>query len=110
MELGITKQCQFDALVSLAYNCGTGVILNNNSLTRAIKANPNDESSIRAIWEKFYTSSNGVTLNGLIARRKQECNMYFGKSYEVRKIALINSNGGISGNVLENGGNGWLPS
>lgn len=110
LSLGVTKQCQFDALVSLAYNCGTGVILNDNSLTRAIKSNPNDENTIRPIWEKFYTTSNGVSLNGLIARRKQECNMYFGKNYELRKIALINSNGGISGNVQENGGNGWLPS
>ena len=87
--LGITKQCQFDALVSLAYNCGTGVVLNDNNLTRAIKANPNDEETIRAIWEKFYITSGGVVYNGLVARRKQECNMYFNKSYDIRKITKM---------------------
>ena len=108
--LGITKQCQFDALVSLAYNCGTGVILNDNNLTRAIKSNPNDETTIRAIWEKFYITSNGVVYNGLVARRKQECNMYFNKSYDIRKITKITANGGYSGYVSENNGNGWLPN
>lgn len=110
VDLGITKQCQFDALVSLAYNCGYGVITIDNSLTRAIKQNPNDELTIRSIWENFYITSNGEVLNGLIERRKQECNMYFGQAYEVRKIALINSNGGYDGYVTENEGNGWLPS
>lgn len=109
-ELGVTKQCQFDALVSLAYNCGTGVVLNDNSLTRAIKQNINDETTIRGIWENFYTSSNGIQLNGLKLRRKQECNMFFNKAFEIRKIAIINSRGGISGSVQDNGGNGWLPS
>ena len=110
IELGITKQCQFDALVSLSYNCGTGVVLNNNSLMNAIKQNIIDEKTIRSVWENFYVTAGGVKLNGLVARRKQECNMFFGKSYEVRKISLINSRGGYSGYVESNGGNGWLPS
>ena len=109
-ELGITKQCQFDALVSLAYNCGTGVILNDNSLTRIIKNNPNDESNIRTVWEEFYITSKGVRLPGLVARRKQECNMYFNKPYEVRKITKITREGNYNGYITENNGNGWLPS
>lgn len=109
-KLGITNQNQFDALVSVAYNCGVGAITGSNSLTNALAENPNDESKIRPIWESFKITSNGITLPGLIARRKQECNMYFGKDYEVRPISLINSNGGISGTVTENNGNGWLPT
>ena len=109
-ELGVTKQCQFDALVSLAYNCGTGVVLNDNKLTKAIKQNIADEKTIRLIWESFYTSSNGIQLNGLKLRRKQECNMFFGKPFEVRTIATINAEGDINGSVKENNGNGWLPN
>lgn len=108
-DLGITKQYQFDALVSLAYNCGTGVVLNNNSLMNAIKSDPTNESIIRPIWEKFYTTSNGIQLSGLVKRRKQECNMFFNKEFEIRAIPLVNSSGGISGTVTDNNGDGWLP-
>lgn len=107
--LGCTNQNQFDALCSLAYNCGTGVVTGSNSLTSAIKANPNDESVIRPIWEKFYITAGGQVLNGLIARRKQECNLYFGKDVVMRSIGLINTSSSVSGTVTENGGNGWLP-
>ena len=109
IELGITKQYQFDALVSLAYNCGNGVVLNDNNLTRAIKTNPLDEKTIRNVWENFYVTSNGTYLSGLAKRRKQECNMFFNKEYEVRNIVMINSNGSYSGYITSNNGNGWLP-
>ena len=110
VELGITKQCQFDALVSLAYNAGTGVITGDNSLTRAIKSNPNDETTIRNVWEQFYITSGGQVYEGLKLRRKNECNMYFNKPYEVRKIPKLNSKGESNGYVTENNGDGWLPS
>lgn len=109
-ELGITKQHQFDALVSLAYNCGTGVVTGSNSLMNAIKEDPTNENKIRNIWENFYVTSNGTYLSGLAHRRKQECNMFFNKKYEVRKITLINSNGSYNGYVTANNGDGWLPS
>ena len=108
-ELGITKQYQFDALVSLAYNCGVGVILNNNSLTNGIRDHIDNESILRPIWENFYTTSNGTQLSGLVKRRKQECNMFFNKEFEIRPIPLVNSSGGISGTVTDNNGDGWLP-
>ncbi len=108
-NLGCTTQYQFDALCSLAYNCGTGVITKSNSLTNAIAKDPTDEETIRPIWEKFYITSNGVQLPGLVARRKQECNMFFNKEFEKRSIGLINSSGVVSGTVTENNGDGWLP-
>ena len=110
VELGITKQYQFDALVSLAYNCGNGVVTGTNELMTVIKENPLNEDKIRPIWEKFYVTSNGNLLQGLVARRKQECNMFFNKQHEVRKITMINSDGSYSGYVTSNNGDGWLPT
>lgn len=108
-NLGCTTQNQFDALCSLAYNCGNGAITGSNSLTNAISLDPTNENVIRPIWEKFYTSSGGTHLPGLVERRKQECNMFFGKEFETRPIGLINSSGNVSGTVTDNNGDGWLP-
>lgn len=109
-NLGCTEQYQFDALCSVAYNSGNGSVTGSNSLTNAIAKNPKDESTIRPIWENFKITSNGVPLEGLRQRRKQECNMYFNQTFEKRPIAKIDSNGNISGTVSENNGNGWLPT
>lgn len=106
-ELGCDNQNQFDALLSLAFNSGNGSVNGSNSLTNAIKLNPNDEATIRPIWENFKITSNGIVLEGLKARRKQECNLYFGKETEIRKILIVS---GGTGYVTENNGNGWLPT
>lgn len=108
--LGVTKQHQFDALLSVAYNCGVGAINGSNSLTEAIARNITDETTIRSVWENFRVTSNGIHLPGLVARRKQECNMFFNKEFETRSIGLIGSNGTVVGTVTENNGDGWLPS
>ena len=110
LELGITKQCQFDALVSLAYNSGVGSITRDNSLMQAIMKNPNDESTIRPIWETFKITSNGIELEGLKALRKNQCNMFFGQDFEIRPISIITGTGQYNGVVKENNGDGWLPS
>lgn len=107
--LGCTTQYQFDALCSLAYNCGTGVVTGSNRLMNAIAKDPTNESVIRPIWQDFYVTSNGIHLNGLVARRKQECNMFFNKPFEVRSIGRIGSSGNVVGTVTENNGDGWLP-
>lgn len=104
--LGCNNQGQFDALLSLAFNSGNGSITGSNSLTNAIRNNPNDESVIRPIWEKFKITSSGIPLEGLRLRRIQECNMYFGKDVEIRRIPIVS---GGSGYVTENNGDGWLP-
>lgn len=107
--LGCTNQNQFDALCSVAYNCGIGAVTGTNTLTTAIKKNPNDEEYIRPIWEKFKVTAGGVKLAGLVTRRKNECNMFFGKSVEVRSIGTINANGSYGATIKDNNGNGWLP-
>ena len=109
-NLGCDNQNQFDALVSLAYNCGTSAVTGDNSLTRAIKKDPHNEQVIRGVWEKFKITSGGVVLSGLKERRKQECDMFFGKTVKFRDIAIINESGKLTGQkVTENNGHGWLP-
>ena len=104
--IGVTNQNQFDALASLSYNCGYGVVTNGSSLTEVIAKNPNDETAIRAVWENFRVHDKaGNFLSGLVARRKQECNMFFGKDVEMR--AIQNLSGGV---VTENNGDGWMPT
>jgi phage minor structural protein, N-terminal region len=107
-SIGLTKQCQFDALISLAYNAGTGTITGTNTLMTAIRRDPTDEAKIRSIWERFKCTSNGVYLSGLAALRKQQCNMFFGQEFETRKILQAKVGGGFT-YVSSNNGNGWLP-
>ena len=109
-KLGCTKQRQFDALLDLAYNGGTDLVINssgNRDLANAIKRNPNDEAYIRPIWEKYWVSDGHTQQPGLVARRKAECNMFFGKPYEVRTIPKLGSGGNVIGEFK---GDGWLPS
>lgn len=109
-KLGCNQQRQFDALLDLAYNGGTDLIINssgNRTLANAIKRNPTDEAYIRPIWEKYFIKDgNGTPQPGLVARRKAECNMYFGKPYEIRTIPKLGSGGNVIGEFK---GDGWLP-
>jgi lysozyme len=69
----ITQE-QFDALVSFAYNVGTGA-LKNSTLLKKVNADPNDKyiESQFLIWNKV----KGVTIKGLTLRRQAESNLYF---------------------------------
>lgn len=109
--LGCTTQQQFDALIDLAFNAGTGVIGANNSLMNAIRRNPTDEAYIRPIWENFYIHDDaGNRLEGLRLRRIAEANIYFQGRYEKRQIPILGRNGNPTGSVVtENNGDGWLP-
>lgn len=66
------NQSQFDALVSHTYNTG-----GSDTLFKLIneRANPN---IIRNWFESRYITSAGKVLKGLINRRKQEADMFFG--------------------------------
>jgi GH24 family phage-related lysozyme (muramidase) len=61
-------QGQFDALVSFAFNCGTGN-LRKSSLLR--KLNAGDYDGARACFD-LYTRSKGQVLRGLVRRRDSE--------------------------------------
>lgn len=69
-------QNQYDALVSLAYNIGTGA-LKKSTLLKKVKANPNDET-IRTSFMQWIRGG-GKILPGLQKRRAAEASHYFGK-------------------------------
>jgi lysozyme len=67
-------QNQFNALVSFAYNVGTGAF-STSTLLKKVNANPNDLT----IKNEFarWTRANGKIVNGLVNRRKKESDVYF---------------------------------
>ena len=68
------SQNQFDAVVSIVYNCGSGC-LEKYKLFSMIAANPNDPR-ISGQWQKTAITSNGKVLQGLKERRLKEAALY----------------------------------
>src|SRR5574344_35140 len=68
-------QGQFSALVSFAFNVGIGALM-GSTLLKKVRQNPQDP----AIRDEFgkWVKSKGVTLQGLVRRRKAEADLYFG--------------------------------
>ena len=67
-------QHQFDALVSFAFNLGTNA-LRTSTLLRKVKQNASDPT-IRGEFGKW-VNARGKRLPGLVARRKDEADLYF---------------------------------
>lgn len=67
-------QNQFDALVSFAYNIGTGAFA-TSTLLKKVNANPND-LTIRNEFLKW-TKAGGKVVQGLKNRREAETNYYY---------------------------------
>lgn len=72
------RQCQWDALVSFAYNVGIGN-LSSSTLLRKVKSNP-DNPAIRDEFKKW-NKAGGKVLQGLVKRRGWEAELYFSFSY-----------------------------
>jgi len=70
------NQNQFDALVSFVFNLGVGNFA-RSTLLRRIKAYPNDITIRREFARWVYAG--GKVLQGLVARRKEEADLYFTK-------------------------------
>lgn len=70
------KGCQFDALTSLAYNIGVGNF-KSSTLLKKVKADA-DDPSIRQEFARWINAG-GRVLPGLVKRRAEEANHYFGK-------------------------------
>jgi lysozyme len=68
------NQNQFDALVSICFNIGTGA-LNKSTLIKRVNANPNDPA-IGAAFE-MWKNAGGKPI--LLNRRKREYQLYLGK-------------------------------
>ena len=74
MTIDTINQCQFDALVSFAYNCGSGA-LKGSTLLKRVNNNPADLTIVDAFL--MWTKADGKTLAGLVSRRKAEAKLYF---------------------------------
>ena len=72
------NQNQFDALVSFAYNVGTGA-LKGSTLRKRVNADPKDLPIRDAflMWTKIHKDGKLVVLDGLVKRRKREADLYF---------------------------------
>ncbi len=71
-------QNQYNALVSFAYNVGTGALL-SSTLLKKVLANRNDPT-IRdsfMVWNKAHVDGKLVPVAGLTNRRKAEADLYF---------------------------------
>lgn len=68
------KQCQFDALVSFAYNVGVNAF-QNSTLLKLVKQGA-CEADIRAEFGKWIHSG-GKRLSGLVRRRDAEADLFF---------------------------------
>ena len=67
------SQNQFDALVSHTWNTG-----GSSTLFNLINNEAGDSSIIKWFTTKYITA-NGIESDGLVKRRKKECNLYFKK-------------------------------
>ena len=63
------NQAQFDALVSFAFNCGTG------NLDKLLDKGKRTIAEIKEAWPK-YNKAGGKILNGLVTRRAAELKMF----------------------------------
>lgn len=72
------NQHQFDALVSFAYNCGTGA-LHGSTLLKVVNMNPADLQITVAfsMWNKVHQDGILTISRTLARRRAKEAGMYF---------------------------------
>jgi len=88
---GITlKQCEFDALVSMAYNIGTGGLL-GSTLYKNVCAGVRDVNTITANFDAWCHDGNGNVMPGLLRRRNEEASMFFGNA-STRVLIYSDSN------------------
>lgn len=64
------KQCEFDALVSFAYNCGEGA-LQHSTLRRRLNSGDDKATTFKEELPKWVNGNNGPLL-GLVRRREAE--------------------------------------
>lgn len=77
---GVTlKQHEFDALVSFAYNCGTGGLL-GSTLYKNIVAGIRDSATITVNFQAW-SSGGGRRIEGLYRRRTKEAAMFLNSDY-----------------------------
>lgn len=79
---GITlNKNEFDALVSFAYNCGTGALLNQSTLYKNVVVGVRDVNTITSNFQAW-SNAGGKRLEGLYKRRTQEANIFLNGVYD----------------------------
>ena len=80
----ILKQCQFDSLVSFAYNEGAGALA-NSTLLKKIKINPADPfiNDCFLMWDKAKVNGVLKEVLGLKLRRQSESWLYFNNEFKI---------------------------
>ena len=74
------SQNQFDALVSLCYNCGGGTdLISNSPLVKYLKGKLSEKEA-RSQYSNYIVKAGGSVLQGLINRRNKEADFFFGNS------------------------------
>ena len=91
-------QGQFDAIVSLIFNCGASWLTKGETLINALRGDVSDNDLIYAF--AIYSMSGGNRSIGHIKRRLAEANMYLNQQYakvppEHYSYVLYRANGGI---------------
>lgn len=74
LSKNLISQCNFDSLVSFAFNLGIGALQKSTLLKKVIK-NPKDVT-IRSEFRKW-NNAGGKPVAGLTRRRKEESDLYF---------------------------------
>ena len=99
-KFGLTlTQGQFDALLSLSFNCGTSWLYKPSTLRTAVVEGWTGDDFIFAFAQ--WSNSGNETIPGLIRRRLSEANMYLNGIYDTSVPASygyvqFNANGGVS--------------
>ena len=95
---GLTyEQKQFDAVVTLVFNCGPSWLNKGNTLVKALSGGATGNELIYAF--SIYSMSGGVRSLGHVRRRLAEANVYLNGEYSTRPpenfgYVLYNGNGG----------------
>lgn len=74
----LLNECQFEALVSIAYNIGIDAFKKSKLLAK-INANPADPS-IQKEFERWVNAGQQRNVRGLVNRRKKEAELYFSQN------------------------------
>lgn len=75
----VIPQNQYDALVSITYNIGTGAMRNSTFMKRVMR---NDSPANIVAAMKMFNKDNGKTVQGLINRRKYEGDVFLTSKYK----------------------------
>jgi lysozyme len=81
-------QNQFDALVSFAFNCGTGALATSSLLTEVNGDNVNQAAKDFLLWCHARVNGRLVVVQGLLNRRIAEATMFLAMSDADARVAL----------------------